>query len=226
MLSPDRPDTESPGTAVAVVATLHLWHERTPCYGYDELRQVIAALEPSALAVELTRDDLRTHRAQGTKLEYGNAILPLVDELGIPAIPLEPDEPVYSELVGQVRRSEREFEERAPDKDQTFDLFVTTLFALFAERWRTPADVNSAETDLLCGLKHAYQDALLPPEQAAFWEAWNEHFESAILAAAREGRHRRIVATVGVEHCYWLRERLRALRDVVLIDVETFLRAV
>ncbi len=78
--------------------------------------------------------------------------------------------------------------------------------------------VNSRQTDALFEVKHEFQSALYGPEERRGWERWNEHFLSRILDVARDNAGKRIVVTVGVEHGYWLRKRLR--RDSRLASLE------
>ena len=143
---------------------------------------------------------------------------PLLERVRYPAIALEPAEPEYSRLVAMFRSSGREFATGSPQQDAAFDAYGDQLFAYLADYWDSPASVNSTTTDALFEVKHRYQDAVMPPAQAAAWKAWNAHFLDRIAAAAPAYRGRRMVVLAGAEHGYLLRASLRAREDVVLVE--------
>ena len=210
-------------TEVIILSTLHQLHAEADFYTFNDLSRIIEALEPTALAVELTSTDIETRREQGVKREYQESVYPLLDKHDYAVYPLEPDEPLFSELVKLFREAEGEFREREPEKYGVLELYVQTLLEHLFKAWDSPQAVNSAQTDVLFEVKHAFQSALYGPKEKRAWAEWNGYFLEQILRAAREHPGGRIVVLVGFEHGYWLRKRLRETSSVRLLDTEEVL---
>lgn len=65
-------------TEVIVLATLHQFHDSVTGYDFGKLSEIIEALEPDVLAVELTPDDLTHRKTQKIKQEYQKSVFPLL----------------------------------------------------------------------------------------------------------------------------------------------------
>ncbi|MCY7317897.1 MAG: hypothetical protein LH617_04065 [Ramlibacter sp.] len=207
---------------VIVLSSLHQLHERVPGYGYAELARVVECLRPDVLALELSPEDLAARMPQSIKREYQFSVYPLLDRLGSVCLPLEP--PQHNPMIDRARAARRLFHPDTHPSAALFATYVEHLFAWLLENWLSPADVNSAQTDALLAVKHRFQEAIAPAEEAASWEEWNQHFLARILEAAHAHPGQRVVAIVGVEHAYWLRQRLRLHPGLALLDTELLLR--
>ena len=207
-------------TEVVILSTLHQFHAQTDFYTFNDLSRIIERLEPTALAVELTRKDIDTRREQGVKREYQESVCPLLDKHDYAVYPLEPDDPLFSELVKLFREAEGEFKEREPEKYGVLELYVRTMFEHLLELWDSPGAVNSVQTDLLIEVKHAFQEALYGPKEKRARAEWNGYFLAQILRAAREHPGGRVVVIVGFEHGYWLRKHLKDDASIRLLDTE------
>jgi hypothetical protein len=207
---------------VIVLSTLHQLHGETEGYSFQDLSDLIEQLRPDILAVELTAADLKSRRDQQTKQEYQRSVFPLLDLHSYEAVPLEPSQPLFDELVSLFRKAQENLSEQSPAAAESFSLYVDSLYELLTERWDSPEEVNSRATDILFESKHRFQNATFGPAEARAWEEWNQHFLRQILDAARENRGRRLLVLVGAEHAYWLRAHLKS-RDVILCDTEYLL---
>ncbi len=210
-------------TDILVLSTLHHLHGEVDYFTYEDLSRIIENFAPDILAVELTPSDLATRKPQQVKQEYQHSVYPLLDKLGCEAIPLEPPEPKYSQLVGLGRNAEEDLKQRSPSALEQFSLYVNALFDVLFDWWRSPLDVNSAETDRHFEIKHRYQNAVFGKDEESGWERWNEHFLEQILAAAARRPEGRMLVLVGVEHGYWLRKRLRDQPGARLLEAKTAL---
>ncbi len=210
-------------TEIIVLCTLHYLHGQVDFYTYDHLAQIIKRFAPDVLACELTPEDLAARKPQTIKQEYQRSVYPLLDELACEALPLEPGEPVYSEWVQQMREADEAFARNHPAAIEQFGLYVNALYEVLFAWWRSPADVNSAETDRHFEIKRRYQNALFGEAEAEGWERWNQHFLKQIMVAAERHPQGRIVVLVGVEHGYWLRKRLGQRSEVKLLDTASML---
>ncbi|QQS40515.1 MAG: hypothetical protein IPM63_14255 [Acidobacteriota bacterium] len=210
-------------TEVLVLSTLHQFHGKDNSYTFEELSEIVESYRPNIIAVELTPEDLRTRKEQKTKVEYQKSIFPSADKIKAKMVPMEPAEPKFSELVGLIRASDSELGEKKPDAADGFSTYVDALYGYLFDHWRSAAEVNSARTDALFEVKHAYQNSLYGEKQEKGWEGWNSHFLEKVLETARANKGSRILVTVGAEHSYWLREKLGEQEGIRLIDAETFL---
>ena len=211
-------------TEIFVLSTLHQFHAESSYYSFETLSRIIENLRPNILAVELTPADLESRKEQKTKQEYPQSIFPLIDKHKYRAIPLEPAEPKFSEIVSLIRDSEKALREKSADRAEAFSLYNKTLYDYLFKFWDSPRAVNSAQTDAFFEIKHDYQNAIYDSRQKQGWESWNAHFLAQILDAAQNNPGRRIVVTVGAEHAYWLRKNLRAEKSVRLLEAEKYLK--
>jgi hypothetical protein len=197
-----------------------------PGYDFSELARIIEQLRPSVLAVELTADALAARSPQATKREYPEVVYPLLERFGFPAVPLEPDEPLYGSLVRAMRESFDRVGRTDPEIDLLFDSFNDRLpTAHLRPRWRSAAAVNDAVTDAVFEAKHVLQDVVYGADHAEAWAAWNEHFAQRIGVAAMQRPGKRVVVLVGVEHGYWLRARVREMTGLRLENTEELVRS-
>jgi hypothetical protein len=210
-------ESESESNTIAVVSTLHQFHESVPGYGFDALRQIIETLRPDILAVELTAKALSERTDQAVKREYQAAVFPFLLQHRIQAVPLEPDEPRYSQLGALMRGAQTDLKETQPQMYAAFKLYVDELYAYLLGRWTSPCAVNSPETDALFAVKHRYQGALFGRNEQDGWEGWNQHALDQILKTVQSNRGKRIVVLIGAEHAYWFRSRLSQVSGLRLL---------
>lgn len=223
-MNPSDAQPVRPVAEIIVLSTLHQYQPRVRNYGYADLSSIVEGLAPDVLALELSAEDIAERRPQRAKQEYPQSIFPLLDRRPFITIPLEPSGRLRAELGGKLVRSEQDFLRDAPEIAQAFEALEEQLFWSLLDRWRSACDVNSAETDALFAAKHRLQDAIAPREQAAAWEAWNQHFLRQIIQAAISHAGKRIVVVAGAEHGFWLRGHLKAQPNLKLLDTVEQLR--
>jgi len=203
-----------------VLATVHQFHDRVEGYSFSDLSQLISGIAPDVIAVELTRADIESRCEQVVKQEYERSVFPLLGDHSFRLVPLEPDEPEFSDLVTKNRHSVDVVSRSDAEKHEAFNDYVADLYTLLFELWDSPLAVNSSYTDAVFRGKHAVQDIVYGTEQAEAWERWNSHFASVVLRTVGDGHSSRLLVLVGVEHAYWLRERLRHQPALRLLSVE------
>ena len=198
---------------VHLVPTLHQHHAAAPAYGFDTLTRVLEHLRPDVLVVELTDSALRQRRLQPAKQEYQHCVFPYLDRHGIPAVPMEPGEPLFTELVGQGLEAEQLYQSLWPERYAEYERAAIGAFQALLRSWDSPAALNSERTDEALREKHARENELFGPKYQDMWDRWNEHFAQTIAGTADRHGGQRVVALAGVEHGYWLRARLQALAE-------------
>jgi hypothetical protein len=145
-----------------------------------------------------------------------------LDKHDYDAVPLEPPQPLYDELVSLFRQAQKDQSEQNPVGVESFGLYMDSLFEYLGELWVSPGAVNSRATDILFESKHRFQSALFGPVDARAWEGWNQHFLQQILKTTTANPGKRILVLVGAEHAYWLRAKL-ANSEIVLLDTQRML---
>lgn len=210
-------------TEVIIVSALHQIHEEVEYFSFAELQRIIEALQPTILVLELTPTDLEAKKKQTVKMEYQEAIFPLIEKHGYPAVAMEPDEPLFSELVNKHRASIREAMDEDSLKVSAFSDYASKLIETLKYTWDSAAAVNSAYTDKLFDAKHLLQNKVFGLKGEEVWNQWNMHFLETIKETAGEQQGGRVVVIVGAEHSYWLRQKLKADKSIKLLDTEKLL---
>lgn len=210
---------------VIVLSTLHQNHGKLDYFDYSKLSEIIERLAPTVLFVELTEQDLVDRKDQRNKQEYPQSVFPLLEKYDYVAVPLEPAEPTYSELIGLSRTAVTETNQDKPEEVARFRAFHDGLKTMLrGDYWDSAASVNSSLTDSVYAIKHAFQNALYGEAYQRSWEGWNGHFLDVILRVAGDVQEGRLVVLVGFEHGYWLRQKLKHEKRVRLLDTEQLLR--
>ncbi len=217
--------TDAPPAEVIVLATLHQIHGDTPGYSFEVLSRAIEGLAPDVLCVEVRADRLAGRLPEQTKQEYPAVIYPLIDRHHYRVYPMEPSEPEFSALIQPYLAANQAFAEANPAEAEALGKYNAGVYAGLRAYWTSPARVNDDVTDAVLHGKHALQQAMIGAGERTGWQAWNQHFLAVVTRAAAENPGKRIVVTVGVEHAYWLREHLRGVSGVRLLDAAGLLQA-
>lgn len=205
---------------VIVVSTLHQFHTQMDTYTFGDLAYLVERLSPDILALELTQADVAERRAQRIKQEYPRSIYPLLERQAYFVVPLEPDEPTFSELVSLQQSAVKDLLENEPGKYAVLNQHAQILLD-YVLRHCTSAEAASSPTlDALCEVKHTLQEKVLGPRERDFWGAWNRFFLDKIVQTANDHAGKRIVIVVGFEHGYWLSKELAQMPAIKLLGIE------
>lgn len=215
----------APETEVAVLSTLHGLHADVAGYGPEALASAIKQLSPDVLCLEVSPEALSERRPETVKIEYPEVVYPMLDREGYATCTLEPSREAAKAIIAPYVAASQAFAADSPEASEDFSDYSQALYSLLRHHWRDAAAVNDATTDQAMQGKHALQEALVGPGEAAGWEAWNRHFSERILEAAAKHPGRRIVVLVGAEHGYWLRRDLSQAPGIRLLDTAALLSA-
>jgi len=197
---------------IILLATAHHYHLQWPHYSYQVLGDIIGAIRPAVICVEL---DIAQLAARGSyeQPEYKEAILPKAGELGCKLFPIKPigERPVNIEEVGV--NPESLFGSIGL---RLYSYCLSTYIAWdYHQLCKSLKGIQSDHMDGLMRRKWLFAKMLLP-ERWRLWEAWNRKMASAIAAAISDYPDSTILITVGLEHKYWLKERLAKIPGVRL----------
>jgi pheromone shutdown protein TraB len=210
-------------TQVVVLSTLHQFHSTNTNYSFEALAKTIERIKPDVLAVELTAKDLESRREQKVKIEYANSVFPLLDKYKYKTVALEPNEPLYSELINLLKESNKENQEKFPQKVEAFSNYSNALYDYLFKYWTSIEAVNSSQTDALFEIKHNFQNSLFGEKEAKVWNDWNSYFLKQIKDSAAKNKGKRILVLVGAEHSYWLRKNLQNDPEINLFKIKDLL---
>jgi hypothetical protein len=217
------PPREARATVV-IQSTLHKFHESVEGYSFDALTKIIDNLNPDVLGLELTQAEIERREVQGYKTEYQHCVYPYLARRNIPTFALEPDEPLFSELVALKNRAALDLSKRNPEAKKEFEDNAWKLFGTLMQEWNTPESVNSERTDSIFQEKQKRQKTLYGPLYEESWDRWNGNFADAIRRAAMSSPGKLVLVLVGAEHRYWLRSRLASDETMNLKTASEVLR--
>jgi hypothetical protein len=209
---------------VFVVSTLYSRHKLVPAYGLAVLRQVIEAVKPDVLVLDVTPKELRTRKVWPGKVEYIDVIFPYLDATGIPALGSEPDEALFNQLTGSVGQAYKAFGERNPAGAKALDELKQATYRALASGWNTAADVNSEKTDRLVAALREIEEGLVGPEVGQVQAQWDQHHADRLCDAVRAHAGKRVLMLVGIESRYRVLHNLRSAGEVRPTESEAWLR--
>jgi hypothetical protein len=207
-----------------VMATLYARHKAVPAYDLRVLRQVIDAVKPAVLVLDVTPNELRTRKVWPGKVEYIDVIFPYLDATGIPAYGSEPDEPLFKQLTGAVGEAYKTFGERNPAGAKALDELKQSTYRAMATGWASAADVNSEKTDRLVAALRELEEGLVGEQVARVQVQWDRHHAERLREAVRAHPGKRVLMLVGIESRYRVLEELRTAGDIRPVASEAWLR--
>lgn len=210
---------------IFLLGTLHQLHLEMGFYSLADLRSIVEHIQPDVICVELSPAMLKECERLANKVESFDVLLPYADEHGCSIVPLEPDEPRRSEILELQQRAYAELEQQDPRAGAFFSEFVNMFYEQLFLSWESVPDVHAETTQALIRMKHAFQEHVFGEGEAAGWQAWNEHFMECIKAGAEKHPGERVLACMGIEHVYWLQERILGEKGLELADMMAVLAA-
>jgi vacuolar-type H+-ATPase subunit E/Vma4 len=215
-------------TVLIILGTLHFGLDRAPEY-IQILGNIIREFNPDVICGELSPEELNSNSSSRIKPEYSAAILPVAIEKRITIAPIEPsyDEPFRKEAK-RIREEAEEETQKLADGKMTLD-FIEKLISVFLARLINVIKIPGAheylqrrEYDLLFmeSWYNVINDYL--PKFLAQWNEWNEYFYDRISEAIEKYSGKRILVTVGLDHKYWLWQKLESRNDIVLHNLLSF----
>ncbi|MFQ5877030.1 MAG: MBL fold metallo-hydrolase [Acidobacteriota bacterium] len=225
-------------TEVAVLGTIHAAHRASPAWGLDRLRDAIRRLSPDVVCAEIPPDRWERIWSDFSERgvvedprivlfpEYTEVLLPLAVEMGFDVIPCA----AWTKEMSDLRRARiRQFETGPAwaEKRREYDRRLAELRARYdtpLDRISDPLLIHSERYDLRTKEELSLYDEYLGDWIGpGGWTRINRAHMKLIDRALRTHRGKRMLIMFGAAHKYWLREQLRARRDVRMLDVRPFL---
>lgn len=207
---------------VVVVGTMYQWHLHSPMYSLEVLTDLIKRTDPEVLCIEFSPEQLENESACAAKPEYPDAIMPFAEKNGIPLVSLQQRTESWSEYQRMVQK---EIDRIRSDPEMSVKWeFWTELRESMGEVYsRSLFDFLCQAYDTWIEIVHGKFYSRLFPELGRLWDEWNQQYLETITKTIEDNPDRRITVTVGVQHKYWLNNRLRSMESVNFRHVQEFL---
>lgn len=210
-------------TKVIILGVLHSFHKVVPSFSLAKLESALEEIKPDIICAELMQSEINTNKNQTFKIEY-EVILPYAKKNNVLLVGLDPEEPKFSEMVDPYIKNQKEFPKRSPVESKIQDIYQEQIFDfLIKEHWTSINKTQSEVTNTLFRLKHRFQEELMGREEKVGWSTFNSYYENRISDLALKNPGKTILVTIGIEHVYWLKERLSAKRTFEVVNTEQLL---
>jgi len=211
-------------TIVIILGVLHSFHNSVPSYSLEKLESALHKIKPDIILAELTQSEIDSAKSQTFKIEYG-IILPYAKKNKISVLGLDPEEPLFSKMVDPYIKNQKDFPKKFPLESKTQDVFQSQLFDfLIKEHWVSISKTQSDTTNDMFKLKHRFQEELMGIEEKNGWNSFNQYYSDKISEVAKKSPGKTILVTIGIEHVYWLKEKLSSNSKLKIADTESLLK--
>lgn len=203
---------------VGILPTLHALHKDPDMahYNYEVLKDLVLSSAPAAVLGEIRPQDWEAHlsgRRDGYlgPVEYRECLLPLLEEHGIPFVPMD----FYDERLLELVRLPT-----GPAQERSDRLARELLHTLKRKEMGIRAVLDLPVEEILRE-KHKVAQEDFPHIEGPTWQPRNLRMAAHIAAYAADHPGKKVLVTVGLEHVPFLRDFLEpcpAIRVWDLLD--------
>lgn len=211
--------------SVLIIGALHELHVSEPAFDYDRLRAAIIAYAPDLQVLEVRPDELAEKKLTPGRPEYPAIIWPLLTEMRIEAVAMEPGGATFEEIAGQARAAFDALTKANPDGAATLSRFESLSEVILLKYWNTAARVQDATTASLATGVEAAQFAVTGPEFATAQERWNNFMADKMLQSIRTNPAKRIMVIGSYKNRALLEQAAREAAPLRIIVASDWLEA-
>lgn len=193
LAAPTSADTAMPDGPVLIVGALHQLHDREPAFGYDRLRASILAFKPDILVLEVRPDELAERKATPGRPEYPAMVWPLLTEMRVDAVAMEPGGEMFKELAGEAGAAFAALSQRDPEGAAALSRLEKAMDDVLLAYWQSPAQVQDEQTAAIAAGVQAAQFALAGPSFAAAQARWDSHMAGQVVRTVRSHPGKRVM---------------------------------
>lgn len=206
---PASADTAMPDGPVLIVGALHQLHDREPAFGYDRLRASILAFKPDILVLEVRPDELAERKATPGRPEYPAMVWPLLTEMRVDAVAMEPDGEMFKELAGEAGAAFAALSQRDPEGAAALSRLEKAMDDVLLAYWQSPAQVQNEQTAAIAAGVQAAQFALAGPSFAAAQARWDSHMAGQVVRTVRSHPGKRVMVIASYKNRALLERMVR-----------------
>ncbi|MBL0915169.1 MAG: hypothetical protein IBJ13_06555 [Sphingopyxis sp.] len=178
---------------VLVIGALHGLHEREPAFSYDRLRAAILAFAPDVLVLEVRPDELAERKPTPGRPEYPAVIWPLLGQMKIEAISMEPGGDTFKAITGEAGEAFGTLKQDNPEGAAALSRLDKEMDEWLLTYWQRPEQVQDETTASLTASLQAAQFALAGPRFAAAQARWEDFMSDRIVDAIKAHPGKRIM---------------------------------
>lgn len=217
---------EQTKNTVVILGTIHADKKQYPNY-IENLSKIIREINPQIICAELSPEQLQSNNLISSKPEYHFGIMPVVRNLNIEIVPIQPATKIGIEIEQKKKDFEIKINENEIDKIKWdfLDDFTTTLMKNLYSLIDQPSvfeNLQMKEFDLWF-YESWYQFIQKHfSEINEHWIEWNQMFLENIIEVIKNNEGKRILVTVGLDHKFWLIKKLREIKDIDVHNLHSF----
>lgn len=218
MAAPAIADTGMPDGPVLIVGALHQLHESEPSFGYDRLRASILAFKPDVLVLEVRPDELTERKATPGRPEYPAVIWPLLAEMQVEAVAMEPGGEMFKEIAGEAGAAFEALVQRDPDGAAALSRLEKAMDDVLLAYWQAPGQAQDDQTAAIAAGVQAVQFALAGPSFAAAQARWDSHMGGQVIRTVRSHPAKRVMVIASYKNRAVLDRMVRAVVEERVVD--------
>jgi hypothetical protein len=209
---------------VYVIGTLYKRHEQVPAFNVAVLKRVITDIKPDVMVLDVTPTELQQKNVFPGKIEYIQAVFPLLENASYITYAAEPAEPLFSEIVQAVSQAHKSFPKDKPVQAAALEQHEKATYELLKQHWSSVANVQDEVTAAALRATIELSGAMMGPVVQNADIRWDRHTADVVLKAAAEHPGKRIMVLTGIRNRPLVTENLRADASIQLIDMPAWLR--
>lgn len=208
---------------VFIVGALHGLHETEESFGYGDLRRLVEAIDPDVMLLEVRPDELAERKETPGRPEYPAVIWPMLDEMGVTAVAMEPGKPLFTEMVTRAANSASTFEWDRPDAHALWSSYGRSLIAALTDHWTGLAETHDRVTGDLTRSRYIVYTALAGEEIAESQVRWDAYMVEQAREAISANPDRKVLVLGSYRNRHVFVDALRADFAQRVVDMEQWL---
>lgn len=210
-------DTAPPAGPVLIVGALHHLHEREPAFDYNRLRASILAFKPDVLVLEVRPDELAERKVTPGRPEYPAVIWPLLTEMSVEAVAMEPGGEMFKEIAGAAGEAFEALKKRDPEGAAALSRLEKATDDVLLAYWQAPAQVQDEQTSAIAAGVQAAQFALAGPSFVAAQARWDSYMAGQVVRTVRSHPAKRVMVIASYKNRTLLERTVRqSVKDRVV----------
>lgn len=218
-------------TSVIILGTAHFSEERAPRF-IKILKDIIKEINPDVICLEWPEKHLVPDARPPIRGEFSDAVVPTALELGIKMVALEPTDVATRESIMGFFKEINEKKGGDTEKEQILWEFDQALGKAWVEKFQQAFNDWDAYEYFQSRIFDAFfYEGYYPvfrkyfPKWMEGWDNYNNFFLKRIKQTIQENKGKRILVTVGLDHKYWLWNKLEKQNDIILHNLQSFREA-
>lgn len=168
---------------IYIVGALHGLHETEESFDYAELKNLIEAIDPDVMLLEVRPDELAGRKDTPGRPEYPAVIWPMIAESGSTAVGMEPGDALFTKMVTDAGNRAAAFERDYPDEHAFWTSYGRSLVSALTEHWSELAQTHDDITGDLMRGRYIVHAAIAGESAAEGQKRWDAYMvEQARLA--------------------------------------------